>query len=168
MSKEESKLRKYEPLPNFSWVIPGKLAGSSKPGAFNPEDEDLRFIAGQGIRAVLMLTREPCSIELLQKYHLIARHDPIDDFTAPDFYQIERGVSFIERHIELNEPVLVHCRAGYGRTGTILACYLVKRGMSATQAIGEIRHQRPGSIEVKSQIRAIEMYWRKLHCLPED
>lgn len=166
MDKQENKLRKYEPLPNFSWTIPGKLAGSSKPGARNPEEEDLRFIASQGIRAILTLTHTPCQPELLHKYQLIARHDPIGDFMAPNFQQIERGVSFIERHIELNEPVLVHCRAGYGRTGTMLACYLVKRGMSASQAIGEIRHQRPGSIEVKSQVRAIEMYWRKLHSLP--
>jgi atypical dual specificity phosphatase len=161
MSK--SKDKEYAPLPNFSWLLAGKVAGSSKPGATNKIEDDLCFLSEQSIRAILNLCHAPHPPELLRKYHLITRHVPIADFSAPDFTQIERSVSFIERHVQLNEPVLVHCRAGYGRTGTILACYLVQRGMSPAQAISEVRHLRPGSIEVKGQLRAIELYYRKIH-----
>lgn len=158
-----TKAKDYTELPNFSWLLPGKLAGSSKPGGLNQEEDDLRFLSEQGIRAILTLCQQPCQPTLLHKYRLIARHVPVEDFAAPDFNQLERGVTYVERHIELGEPVLVHCRAGFGRTGTLLACYLVKRGMSAAQAIGEVRRARPGSIEVKSQLRAIELYQRRLH-----
>jgi len=43
---------------------------------------------------------------------------------------------------------LVHCLAGMGRTGVILACYLVKyQNMSADKATQKVRKERPGSIQ---------------------
>ena len=57
------------------------------------------------------------------------------------------------------QGVCVHCMAGVGRTGTMLAVYLVKsRGLSAQQAIQEVRRQRPGSIETQSQEEAVFIY----------
>ena len=54
---------------------------------------------------------------------------------------------FIQK-IENKEPVMVHCLAGLGRTGTILACYLIKyEKMSAEDAIQHVREKRHGSIQ---------------------
>jgi len=47
--------------------------------------------------------------------------------------------------------VLAHCRGGYGRTGTMLACYLVSRGWEAEKAMAEVRRRRPGSIAPRAQ-----------------
>ncbi len=59
-------------------------------------------------------------------------------------------------------PVAVHCIAGLGRTGTILACYLVGQGISAEEAITTIRKWRPGSIEISEQEAVIYEYERFL------
>lgn len=54
------------------------------------------------------------------------------------------------------QPVAVHCRAGYGRTGTMLACYLVAvEGYSAADAITETRRRRSWSIETEQQEQAV-------------
>ncbi|HEX2915157.1 MAG TPA: dual specificity protein phosphatase 23 [Chloroflexia bacterium] len=154
-------------LSNFSWLIEGKLAGSARPGGDGPEEDDLRFLQEQGIRAIVTLCHQSANPVLLEKYNLMYKHLPVEDFEAPSFELIDKAVGYIERRIANNQPVLVHCRAGYGRTGTILACYLVKRGMSPSQALAEVRRARPGSVEVKSQERAVLAYYRKLHSHPE-
>ena len=58
--------------------------------------------------------------------------------------------------------VTIHCLAGRGRTGTVLAAYLVHRGMTARDAILKVRDIRPGSLEVPSQENAVMRYERDL------
>ena len=59
----------------------------------------------------------------------------------------------------------MHCAMGRGRTGTMLACYLVaKEGYSGDEAIDEIRRRRRGSIETRRQeaaVREFEQHWKK-------
>lgn len=60
------------------------------------------------------------------------------------------------------QGVAVHCMHGHGRTGTMLACYLVKsRKMSGGDAIAEIRRIRPGSIETHEQEKAVVQFFQR-------
>ena len=47
--------------------------------------------------------------------------------------------------------VLVHCRGGLGRAGTIAARLLVELGMEPETAIASVRAVRPGAIETSDQ-----------------
>jgi atypical dual specificity phosphatase len=141
-------------LPNFSWLVEHKLAAMSY-----PESEDAFTLLWRiGIRALINLTEEPLPGEILRKVGILTEYIPIVDFTAPTLKQVEQAIMMINFYIERNMPVAVHCLAGFGRTGTILACYLVGEGKSADEAITAIRRWRPGSIETLDQEAVIHEY----------
>ena len=68
-------------------------------------------------------------------------------------------VNLLRNLKEKQEPVLIHCRAGWGRTGTILAIYLMEfYDKTAREAIQEVRNLRPWSIETTEQEMAVLNY----------
>ena len=141
-------------LPNFSWLEKRRLAAMSY-----PESEDAFTLMWQmGIRALINLTEEPLPGEFLRKVGILAEHIPVVDFTAPTLNQVEQALAMIHFYLGRNMPVAVHCMAGLGRTGTVLACYLVREGKSADEAIAIIRRWRPGSIEMFDQETVIYEY----------
>src|SRR6266852_3317966 len=122
----------------------------------------LRFLRELGIRTMINLAEEPLPGETLRKVGILIEHIPIVDFTAPTLHQVEQALSMIHFCLDRNMPVAVHCIAGLGRTGTILACYLVGQGISAEEAITTIRKWRPGSVENSEQETVIYEYERFL------
>ena len=141
-------------LPNFSWLVEHKLAAMSY-----PESEDaLNLLWRMGIRALINLTEEPLPEEFLLNVGILTEHIPVVDFTAPTLKQVEQALAMIHLNMGRNMPVAVHCIAGLGRTGTVLACYLVGEGKSADEAITIIRRWRPGSIETLDQEAVIHVY----------
>jgi atypical dual specificity phosphatase len=71
---------------------------------------------------------------------------------------MEQAVSIIQTSLKGNQPVLVHCVHGLGRTGTIIAGYLTTCGFTAQGAIDYVRKLRPGSVETEEQEAAIYEY----------
>lgn len=146
-------------LPNFDWLFENKLAAMAY-----PESEDAFILLYRiGIRAVLNLSEAPSPDEVLKKVGLLTKHIPIADFTAPTLDQVKQAVTMISSCLDRHLPVAVHCMAGLGRTGTILACYLVGIEMPANNAIIIIREWRPGSIEVPEQEAVVYEYERFLN-----
>ena len=124
-----------------------------------PESEDaITLLWMMGIRALINLTEEPLPGEILRKVGILTEHIPVVDFTAPTLKQVEQAIMMINFYLGRNMPLAVHCLAGFGRTGTILACYLVGEGKSAGEAITAIRRWRPGSIETLDQEAVIHEY----------
>jgi atypical dual specificity phosphatase len=80
----------------------------------------------------------------LTELHLLVR-----DFTAPTLAQLERGIAAIEQAIANGRKVAVQCGAGLGRTGTLLACYLVNQGLGPDEALARVRAVRPGSVSTR-------------------
>jgi len=152
---------------NFSFVVPQMLAGMARPGVSGSLEEDLTFLKAEGIGAVLSLTEIPLETPDLDESGLAYLHVPVDDFTAPSIEQIEVCMKFIHQMVhEEKRPVVAHCGAGCGRTGTILACYFVKTGKTADEAIEITRSIRPCSIETDGQRAIIYRYEEYLKYQP--
>ena len=82
---------------------------------------------------------------------------------VPEIDDLAHAIDFIHSRITNNEPVMVHCLAGLGRTGTLLACYLIKhQKMSADDAIQKVREERPGSIRSFTQEEIISQFAKSL------
>jgi atypical dual specificity phosphatase len=143
---------------NFGWVIENKLAGSGLPVS----KQEFEWLLGQGVKAIVTVREVPLPKEWIgdDTGYL---HLRVDDYGAPPPEEIDAAVQFIEKQIADNRPVMVHCAAGKGRTGVILAAYLVKNeGLRPQEAIDKIRSMRPGSIQSEVQEWAIVMYEKYL------
>ncbi len=137
---------------NFSWLLEGALAGAEGPKS----RRDLMFLKLNEITAIIRMEEQTISGEAVEMADL---YEPVPDFTAPRLDQIERMVRFIDEQIETWEhPIVVTCQAGLGRTGTILACYLVYVGYAPENAVKLVREQRPGSIQTGDQEDAITKF----------
>ena len=138
---------------NFSWLIEEKLAGSGIPTSLHEFD----WLLNQGVKSIVTMTENPLPGEWTNKIDYL--HIPTADFHAPDMEGIDSAVEFIQNQIKNEQSVMVHCAAGLGRAGTILACYFIKyQNYSAKDAIEKIRKERPGSIQSDVQELAISYY----------
>jgi atypical dual specificity phosphatase len=118
---------------------------------------EIDWVIKQGIKSIITMTEDALPQSWIKEIKYL--HVPTEDLSAPDIDMIDKAVDFINKQIQSNEPVMVHCAAGIGRTGTILASYLVKyHKLSATDAIKKVRKERPGSIQSESQELAISLY----------
>jgi len=148
---------------NFSWVIEDKLAGSSMPMNYS----QLLWVMTHGVKAIVTVREVP----LPSKWFSNGNGDDVDyfhlrveDYGAPSLEEIDNTIDYIQQQISKKKPVMVHCAAGRGRTGTILAAYLIKKeNLTANQAIKKIRSIRPGSIQSDRQEMALYVYEQYLN-----
>ena len=149
--------------PNFSWIEKPLLAALARPS----DPEDFHWLRRNGIEVLVSLTEDRPRRDWTEDAGLLVFHEPLVDMEAPTQDQLDRAVSAISRATSRNMGVAVHCGAGLGRTGVVLAAYFVAKGASANNAIGRVRRLRPGSVETDEQAEAVELFARR-HGQPLD
>jgi atypical dual specificity phosphatase len=143
---------------NFSYLISGVLAGSSMPRG----RQDLERLVDEGIEVLVTAMEESLNKDLVKDVGLEYHYYPVPPYGTPTLQQINDFVELVNTNRAKDRPIAVHCFMGWGRTGTLLAAYLISEGMSADEAIAEVREKRSGSIETHGQEQILYTYAQAL------
>lgn len=155
------------------WIIPGVLAGMPMPfihserrtaggGHLELFDDELPQLYSAGVRAVVSLLNIPTDAPVYESAGFAFLCLPIADGGAPTFEQTRQFIEFVSGQRAAGRPVAVHCEAGLGRTGTLLAAFLIAEGASAGEAIDRVRGAQEGAIESLRQLVFLEQYAKGL------
>jgi len=153
-------------------LCPGKKDQGYSGNTWNRDlDADLDVISKWGANAVVTLLEEfeldmlgvPTLPSLVLNKGMEWHHLPIRDLDIPDERFEEKWLQNGQRIKSIlagNGQIVLHCRGGIGRTGTIAARLLVEFGFEPSKAIALVRRARQGTIETLAQ----ERYVLKLNC----
>lgn len=161
--------------------VTGKLGLTIAPGKKDPSGgwnrdltTDLARLADHYRTRVLVSLMEPHEYmrlgivdlaECAKPLGIKVIHFPIRDVQSPSKTRMKEFAALItglRRSLERGDTVVVHCRGGLGRSGTVAACVLVASGHSPEEAIALTRKARPGAIEVSAQEDWIALYARQV------
>jgi ADP-ribosylglycohydrolase len=149
------------PFPRSYWVLHPNLLAGEYPGAKDDETAagKLGSLSRMGIQTIINLTEETESgtdgKPLRQYRHLLdslsaenpvkmERH-AIRDLDVPTRAQMVDILAAIDRAMRRG-GVYIHCLGGIGRTGTVVGCWLVDRGLvSGRDALAHVNRLRAGS-----------------------
>jgi hypothetical protein len=133
------------PLDNSYWVIPERFLAGEHPFGENPHDAQDRFAAlrAAGIDFFLDLTEigeRPAYKRLLHRSASYIRF-PIVDCGIPASDDHMRQIQAVIRAaLADNRQLYIHCRAGIGRTGLVVGCYLADEGPDGKAALKKLNN----------------------------
>jgi hypothetical protein len=148
------------PFEHTYWVLPGKLLAGPYPGSPDPDEalHRLRALVQCGIRRVINLMDEeeirqadPPLLPYAESLNRLGEEMgipmastqlPIQDQNHPAPAVMNAILGQIDRSLAENHPVYVHCWGGRGRTGTVVGCFLVRRGLSGEEGLKRLDELR--------------------------
>lgn len=168
------------PIQESYWVIPGRLLAGEFPGRFEPTltRQRLNAFLKLGLNAYVDLTRaselppyEPLLHEQARIIGVEAAYIrfPIKDRGLPSVKTMKAILDNLDASLEAGRKIYLHCWGGVGRTGTVVGCHLVRRGLTGQQALDQLsqwweespkRLMHPRSPETDAQVKFI-LNWKE-------
>jgi atypical dual specificity phosphatase len=127
-------------------------------GSLADYGDELPALYAAGIRAVVSLLNIPSDAGIYESAGFTFKCLPVPDGGAPSMEQAQEFIKFVSLQLANHRPVAVHCEAGLGRTGTLLATYLISQGETAASAIGRVRSAEKSAVETPRQIQFLEQF----------
>lgn len=122
----------------LTWIT-DRLAVGSAPMSYQALDS----LREQGVAAILNLCAEFTDLHTLESGHgFEVYHLPVEDEGTPELEELEKALDWLDEAIYLGKKVLIHCRHGIGRTGTVLNAYILRRGLGHRRAWLKLRGLR--------------------------
>lgn len=140
----------------FLWLKKGLLAGTPKPGVVVDEEYDLRALQRVNIKVLISLTEERFDPDLLEHYGIEGWWMPIIDMDAPPIDEAIKMCQHVSQRMSQEHAIAYHCKAGLGRTGTMLAAQLIWEGSTALDALERARKIEPRWVQSERQIEFLE------------
>lgn len=147
----------------FLWLKKGRLAGTPRPGVFYETAYDLKALRRVGVTCLISLTEHPpaepaIETDLFAQFGIKSVHYPIPDMAAPSMATAVAICESLDTLLKRGEVIAVHCRAGLGRTGTVLAAHLVWEGSDAMTALERVRRIEPRWVQSDVQVAFLECF----------
>ena len=115
-----------------------------------------------GVRAVVNTCEEYAGPE--PEYESSGIHQmrfPTLDFTPPTLETVQQAVELIQSHVNRGETVYVHCKAGRGRSATVVLCWLIQaRGMTPEQAQAHLQEKRPQVVKHLFRRQVVRQFYQ--------
>ncbi len=147
----------------FFWLEEGALGGLPRPGIVSDLERDLEGLKRLAVTTLVTLEEEQTvAAAALKPFGIASKHFPIDDMAAPSVDEAEKFCCDLETLIALGETVALHCRAGMGRTGTMLACQLIWQGATSIEALETARKINPRWIQSERQVEFLTEFSQAL------
>jgi atypical dual specificity phosphatase len=143
----------------FYWIYPGALGGLPRPGIFAELIDDLSGLQRLGIRRLVTLEEtETVPRRAAESAGIKLRFFPIEDMQVPSVERCAELCAELSEWMRQGEAVALHCRAGLGRTGTMLACQLIWDGKSALDALELVRNVNKWFVQSDEQIAFLDHF----------